>query len=470
MPVYVWIICVVVAGFLGWLIYSQVRRRRRPSRPATTCPLPYPTTAYQMPELPNGPKPGESLESRTQNCSLLYNILDESKTKEAKHRFHQNHHQIPNVGDCDLDCDDWFLQQLYESYLVKFLLEDPELTQKIISLYRRIYHHLGLDEEFVNGWVDEDSLYPVNQKGRDWTKYAKKYILQDLSGFYHDPTTVLMGADLLVEAKSKLSQDFAATRDYMFNNILKRVRGYRISRTDAPAEGIQVGNVRFDWEDLELDPRWYIQEAWVHPGRSRCLVNPLQGMYQHESARKFVPLECGISGSTNYWIWTALFSGVNMTLEETRLFLLSAFMVLNADGGHSLNEVLASAALTAIYWKEYLKYSKDRSLVPFIEGSNFAKHLYEVTKHVNPVGDQPFKKINYAEIANRIYNKGYPKHVNSTEPSEEEIELNQEIEAFYLWNRYQYQFGNYSTFLAHLPHAERAFDKVEAYVHEYCQG
>ena len=42
-----------------------------------------------------------------------------------------------------------------------------------------------------------------------------------------DPTTILLSADFLKILNGALPLEFSAIRDYMFNNILKRARGYR---------------------------------------------------------------------------------------------------------------------------------------------------------------------------------------------------------------------------------------------------
>ena len=215
----------------------------------------------------------------------------------------------------------------------------------------------------------------------------------------------------------------------------------------------------------------------MHPGRSKCRTTPLQGMYQHEAERVNIWIECGISGSTNYWIWTALFSGVNLTLRETRLFLLSAFMVLNADGGHSLMEVSSSATMSAIFWKDYLTYSKDRTLAPYINGSDFASNLYQITKDINPLGNRDIITIDIPKIANDIFNKkekAYPYRSNTNIVPPEEAKLRMTIESYMLQenSRANMQFGTYSTFLNQLPEISnirvKTINKLREYVQKYC--
>jgi hypothetical protein len=369
----------------------------------------------------------------TNNCSYM-SALQMSSSSE-KQLIIEKHIITPSTIKCDNECDNIFIQQLYESYLILLSLKDFHITSDILEIYRKVIdafktkvlngesaRSVGNNwEKLVQKWEAHKILYPVNQKERDWTSYKKPHILRDLAGIEHDPTAVLISGDFIKFLQFSLPAEFLSSRnDEFYRRIVHRVRGFRTNNKNRFKESTslqkllqfpgeykkesQVGITNFNFPDLKLPPRYYDTKPWMHPGRSKCDTHVLQGMYQHSVKDMDIPLVCNLSGSTNYWIWTALFSGVNMTVDEVRLYVFSAFLTMGADGGHSLMEVLSSATLSAIYLKHYDTYSKDKYLSKFIKASNFVENLYEATKDINPIGNKDVIKINYAYIANQIYN------------------------------------------------------------------
>ncbi len=435
------------------------------------------------PSLPNDtPRKGVNTEKESKQCAFMSNLisgdyLDEMIGTIEKHDPNCAGNQCQS--SCDMDCDNLYVSELYESYLLKFALQSRELSSEILRIYRKVFHKFGAKDLNVayEHWVNEEPLFPVSQKSRDWMQYKKEVALRDIIGVSHDPTSILLGGDFLKVLQYGLSDEFRAERDYMFNSILKKARGYR-TNSKKGREGLteaQIGITSFDLGDLEMRSDFYENKKWLHPGRSQCDTSPVQGMYQNEAVSRFIPLKCGISGSTNFWIWTALYSGVNLTPDEVRLFLLSAYIVLGADGGHSLMEVLSSAAMSAIYMKHYETYSKDLTLLPFIRGSNFAKNLYEVTKDINPIGNGEFMCIDFDAVANDIYSHGKYRMFNDTRnPDSVEIGHRKEIEAFFLREnaRFIRRFGDYTTFLDKIPELNKIRRKVgkklKQYVQNYC--
>lgn len=496
--------CIVVACVIFVIMYVKDSVNTVPY------PIAYPISNYN-PSRPviDTPRLGGMHEVLPIKRCGFYQALKFSEEVNAQKIIedHLNGDIVPSNIRCDVDCDNLFIAELYESYLVKFLLENVPLNMELIAIYKKIYDairkRIGNDKynDMIAYWDDNGPMFPVNQKDRNWSNNnsmqtfengnsINPYLLRQITGVSDfDPTTILLSADFLKTLNGALPLEFSAIRDYMFNNILKRARGYRTNSKNRVQPGTskrdkilatesQIGIAEFDYPDLVLQKdTYYNPYPWVHPGRSQCGVSPLQGMYEHEAERVNIPIECGISGSTNYWIWTALFSGVNLTLRETRLFLLSAFMVLNADGGHSLMEVLSSATMSAIFWKDYLTYSKDRTLVPYIEGSNFASNLYQITKNINPLGNSKIITINIPKVANDIFNRKtdvYPFFDDKKVVPPEEAKLRMTIESYMLQenSRANMQFGTYSTFLNQLPEISnirvKTINKLREYVQKYC--
>ena len=475
---------VVIAGVLVYM---------RTARMACASNLTYPITPLEQLDIPFMDRlETPDTTTRSQYCRLL--LSDASF--DRKRRLFCNH-VIPD-GDSQpvrLACHNVFLQQLFESFFVKYMLEDIGVTYAITLVHRKIFDRFeqGTIENLYKDWVDTDPpLFPVNQKNRNWDEYRKHDILQNLTGLRHDPTKVLLSGGLLKKLIKAIDPSFATVRDHVFNDILKRVRGYRTNsqKVRPIASSREVGIPNFDFEPLEFARTWYNLTAWNHPGRVQCGTVPLQGMYEHSAYERGIPIECGVSGSTNFWIWTALYSEADLTLEETRLLVLSAFVVLCADGGHSLMEVLSSCVLSSIYWHYYERYSKDRHLVPYLRRSSFARHLYDICKDINPIGNKEFICIDWDEVARDVYNsscasactdKECPKEAGCVFPGfndkanpVDDVRQRQRLEAFFGTEngRHRKPFGSYTTFLSQLTAdvqdlSDRSLRRVMAYVNQY---
>jgi len=454
--------------------------------------LTYPITNLSDIDIPTMDKKGTT--KKSEYCYILHSNISFSDKRELF--CNHNNSTIFDSPICDIQCHNVFLQQLYESFFAKYSLEDIKITYDIVLVHRKIFD--GFDKSVLlkeyKKWADAETPYfPVNQKNRNWSKYRKNDILMNITGLSHDPTTILLSGGLLKQLNYALPVSFTTIRDYVFNNILKRLRGYRTNsqETRQISATKQVGIPNFDYDALQFAHSWYKRLAWNHPGRVQCGTIPFQGMYEHSAYKKSIPIECGISGSTNFWIWTALYTKVNLDLTETRMLIFSAFLVLCADGGHSLSEVLSSCVLTSIYWKYYSRFSKDRTLVEYIDGSSFASNLYEVCKDINPIGNEKFICIDWNDVADKIYNtkcttgcddKQCPTDKNCIFPTFndkatpiDKLKTRQMLEAFFLMenNRNKKSFGSYTTFLDQLPKniddiSNNALHRVIDYTNEFC--
>lgn len=461
---------------------------------------PYEITTYIKPEL--GIKSDKYLKNtlKSNKCNYFSVLHSDVLSLEDKQYIIENHINIENDSICDQYCQNIVIQQLYESLLIKKLLENYSITSKITIVYNKIFNafknKLNLEnpnkyEEILMSWLKTIPYFPSNQKNRNWDMYNTNAIIQRLSGIDHDHTEILLGADFLKELGNYIPVEFKKIRNYSFNNILKRLRGYRTNQkhrrinNDKNSEYIkenQIGILNFNMDELKLSNKYYNPAPWKHPGRSECNINPLQGVYEHSAYKQDVPLECGLSGSVNFWIWTILYAEVNLTIEETLLVILSACIVLGADGGHSINEVLSSSTINAIFWKEYLKYSEDQKFSNYFQ-SEFAKNMYKITEKINPIGESKnFLEINTKEIGNNIYNNNCKKiekdnyddddknisemncHYlylsDSKNLSVEEIKRREELESFFSKGRRDYPFAMYSIFLDQLPELNQIRQEV----------
>ena len=436
------------------------------------------------------PKPGAQKLLSKERCTYVNSL----NTDTERQRIIEDHQFLKNTGkECDIDCDNLFIQELYESFLLKFLLEDVSLNSKLAAIYQKIFEGIRkkvgdtVYQAAVQSWYSTPSMFPSNQKSRQANRFFNiNPLLGSLAGAEHDPTTILLAGDFLKSLNVLVTPEVRLRRDFMFERLLKRIRGYRTNQKNRFAPGtknlaaeLQIGIAEFNFDDLILQKNsYYTPTPFVHPGRSQCKTLPLQGMFSHNASKNYIPIECGISGSTNYWIWTALFSGANLNMEETRLFLLSAFIVLGADGGHSLMEVLGSATLSSIFWVDYLKYARNRELEPYITGSTFAKNLYNITKNINPIGNDDIITIDRLKVADDMYNLGdktpFELYEDTKTPTPGETLKRQTLESYFLSenSRKNLPFGKYTTFLDQIPEISsdrlQAITELTKYSLKYC--
>ena len=487
---------------------TSISRSSTPGSALCENTLKYPIT--QEEDLPiakmKDDRPSLNNKGLTNECYYKHILMSKKYDFCQKMNILCNHNIIPELSgiECDVDCHNMFISELYESFLLKFLIENLNITYDIVQLHKKIFDSFDpiVVQQQYNDWVAiNPALFPANQKNRDWSKYHKEQILKNIVGLEHDPTKLLLSGGFLKQLQHSLPEKFTMTRNYVFNNILKRARGYRTNLKIRNMSEPQIGITSFDLDELNYNPTYYDIQPWKHPGRSICGTLPIQGMYEHSAYEHFIPLKCGISGSTNFWIWTALFSGVNFTIEETRMFVLSSYIVLGSDGGHSLNEVLSSCTLSSIYWKYYKKYATDPYLSNFIDGSTFANNLYKITKDINPIGDKEIICIDFDQVANWIYNGNcstdfksgdsgkngkndqvdqpksnchFPAFHDKKSPADDLVSR-QEIEAFFLIenDRINKPFGAYSIFLDQLsPEVNNINNEsilnVIQYIKKYC--
>lgn len=490
------VLVVVIIGVLSRVLVVLYKHAPRTNSSPCADKLEYPITPLERLDIPYL----EDVTTRTMTTASQYcDVLLSDRPFAQKRLLFCNHDATTlEASPVRLACHNTFLQQLYESYFVKYILEDIGTSYAITLVHGKIFAEFNQDviKGLYAEWVDADPpLFPVNQKNRNWDQYRKHDILQNLTGLRHDPTKVLLSGGLLKKLIKAIDAPFAERRDHVFNDILKRVRGYRTNsqKVRSVVSTNEIGILNFNFEPLEFARTWYNRAAWNHPGRVQCGTLPLQGLYEHSAYNLGIPIECGVSGSTNFWIWTALYSRVDLTLEETRLLVLSAFVVLCADGGHCLMEVLSSCVLSSIYWRHYERYSKDTYLLPYIKNSSFAHHLYDICKDINPVGNGELLCIDWDEVADEVYNSKcddkcsdtscptepdcvFPSFNDKAKPVDNVLQR-QRLEAFFATEngRHLKPFGAYTTFIDQLSSDVRqindhALRRVMVFANEYFAG
>lgn len=365
---------------------------------------------------------------------------------------------------CDVDCSNARMGELYESLLLKALLQDAPLAEAMLAVHEKVFAGLRARnpvryEALRREWRSAPSAFPVNQKGLGVRVQANRVTLS-ADWLKHLALSDLLGGEL------------AEWRDYFFNSVLHRVRGYRTNQKGRSGVESQVGITNFDYAPLQVPIEG--AEAWMHPGRSKCLTDVRQSTLQRTMDYRDVPSACGMSGSTNFWTWTALASGADLSAGEARLLLLSAYVTLGSDGGHSLQEVLSSAALNATVFREAATYAADSALARLVGRSGFAASLEEVTREMNPVGvswrgplSTRMVPDDREAVGRRMFEKGYPAHKDKRVESWEAKAMRRELERFFLQGRRFEPFAHYTGFLGAIPGVARLVPEVLAQLRAY---
>lgn len=426
---------------------------------------------------PNFKEADASSATPTQKCELFETLTNGAGASLEEKQKKVEAHGAGDSTDgkwCNAGCENVFLEEFYETAIVKRFLEDQALVSQTLGVYKKIVRSVAAKRgaDFVrkvfDEWVkDEDAQFPASQKNRDWSRYTRRFALEDITGMAHDPTSLLLAADFLKRLAFALPEDFQKYRDDFHWSIQRRLRGFRNNQKNRDGEESTFGIMSFDDDYAKLPLRYFQAKPWLHPGRSKCKVSPPQGIFEHSMHEHGVPLKCGLSGSSNFWTWTAMYGNPEapLTPEEVRLYVLSSFVVMAADGGHSLMEVLGGMTSTAIFWRHYAQYAPaDKAfLAPYLEGNGFAATLYDVLQSLNPFGSgdidcaEPFDALG-KEVYGRIFENRYDKDVPNPPP--EEVRDRQKVEAFFLreGDRYLKPFGNYATFLDQLPELQQVRD------------
>jgi hypothetical protein len=385
---------------------------------------------------------------------------------------------------CDVDCDNLRIQEVYESFFIKYMLEDPSLSERILRVHEKVFAGLRRRsptafERVSRQWRSKPSQFPVNQKG-NYTSVA---------------TSVPLSAGLLKTMaldKTVVGESLVSMREYIFEAVMHRTRGYRTNQkgrfepgTTKYKKETQVGIANFDYPELELmTPEGARPAAWMHPGRSQCKVSVIQSSYQRASVQRDLVQACGVSGSTNFWVWTALSSGADLSESEVRLLLLSAYVTLGGDGGHSLQEVLSSAALTSVVFQASLRYAPSSDLAELVRSSTFAASLARVTYRSNPLGvfqgsvrplsTRVDEQVDLDEVGRKIFAREYKAVPDTRSLTVKEQELRRELEAFFMQGRRHFPFSRSQDFWGNIPGApeaeQAAVRAVNAYKSRYCSG
>lgn len=396
-------------------------------------------------------------------------------------------------ASCSQQCNDLNLNKIYESLIAYEILNSPELNKDLSKVTNKIMEAMKTElgnitfESSVKYWSkyikDNKISYPSLQRKLVLDEY--KYPVMNLS--VTDKLKYIIGLPITNNGKNYLNSipnvglafDFIATnakkhdkkidldghkgtissikegpfyikeRDYFFNSIGRRLRGYRGNLPSSQQTLTdQFGISPLDVSELKA-PKNGIK--WTDQ-RTHCLTEPNSNLYSTSISKLQIPLVCGISGSTNIAATAIFVYKVDLNEDEMRKFILLTWAVLSYDTGHSLQEVLTSAKLTSIYFTGVSKstnslYHDFKSII----NTKSLVSLQKVTKLVSPLTEidktVPVDLKKWEDIENKVFGSdpkdGQKHYYNEIASSEEQKSFEQTQEEKAIRADLEYYFSRY---------------------------
>jgi hypothetical protein len=366
------------------------------------------------------------------NAGIIEELWNRIENHDSEFKPYHSH-------KCDASCNDLSINSIYESLLVKNIIGNPDLNDRISKIYKKLFASFSQKnkgfEDVVKVWTNVQD--PANKVKT--LPVAQKQLLSSEQRFSElmIKNNPLMQFDFLLHnarwaEKTGTEKVMKEKRDRFFRKILNPLRGPR-NDLFTGRYNKQLGISKIDLPELEIENG----VPWKHWGRDICFVPPHGSMYAQAAISKNIPVVCGISGTTNLALWSVFSSKIDLSSEELRLLLLSIWSSLCADGGHSLQEVLATAKVNAIYLKEQFKIDSElRGLI----SEKTLDNLIEVTQEMNALGGPAHEhqpKIKFDELWNKL-----SKTQSIEQP--EEAQLRKEMEHYF--NQYGLNADNFGRY------------------------
>jgi hypothetical protein len=308
--------------------------------------------------------------------------------------------------------------QLWKLYAQTTDKKDPQLPIAYVFSQGRDWTHQGpiLYSEF--DWVSKTQLASFLAGFREYLTTHHPQVRLD------EWKEDLKQYELFLEQMHQLRQQVHV----LINNVRGPRQNDSLAMRPNGIKRSQTGTMSRDEPLLQFKRFAPPIKKW---GRDVCSFNSdwvaptgiYSNMYMNEMRRDGIPIVCGISGST--WLIVSLWliayirvtspnefrdpligyyeshpattDAYRMSREQVlnpELFLFyvfGTFVMLNADGGHSLNEVLATIRIAYVYFKfELIQFtSMDTDYIQFTKNQlrTFAEtHLEPIVSRCNPLG------------------------------------------------------------------------------------
>lgn len=202
--------------------------------------------------------------------------------------------------------------------------------------------------------------------------------------------------------QTQLTHEYFTERDYYFNSIGKRMRGYRKNR-NPKKRTLYYGISIYDIPELKAPKK---SVPWRNWGRDSCIVEQNKNFYGKSVYQLSIPLRCSVSGTTNLALWPIYTYGLKLNEDDLKYFILAVWATLSLDTGHTLQEVLSSVKISAIYLKELIKYN-DKNYINIKNSmpKNTLRNMVKVVQNIRPLGnsDETVDRNRMMKIRNKIY-------------------------------------------------------------------
>ncbi|WP_148698217.1 hypothetical protein [Silvanigrella aquatica] len=343
----------------------------------------------------------------------------ENHSSNTEVDFFGNTYTPSDNSKCAQNCNDLNLNKVYESLIAVNVRKNHELNKEFSLINLKIITEMRQEmkdefNKFLNNWInlkDDKIIYPSLQRQKyqtvnDLPANANKnqkltYVLGlpiTINGIVYinpNPDSSLQ-YDYIIS--NSLGDSFKGTgdrvglinstaifkneREYSFRAFILPLRGYR--KDFKYEQTLQYGISDLDVEELKAPPG---SLGWINQ-RAHCFVEPNVTLYSKSIHAKNIPIACGLSGSTNLAITSLFAYNINLSEKEMRLFLLQAWSILSIDTGHSLQEVLSTAKLIAIYYNALLKQhdTEYKYLINYFP-KNTLNNLNLITKEIRPLDE-----------------------------------------------------------------------------------
>lgn len=287
------------------------------------------------------------------------------------------------------NCKDYLPHEWAEyrtSLLMVALYQNPKSTFDLkLFMHKMIINlisSLNLDLQYeLERYINELNTAKQNERARSYPVAQSQVWIpgQNIAGIWNDVYGLINFTKWLWSMiyngtyYTKENCDEVSLNDNLMIEIFQQkmfkiqnaLRGYREDiKTSDKDKTPYVGISPFKNEILKKTVNSLVNptiEPWIHPGSKKCFVADFGGYgamiksYREnndQNIKMYSSLQCGISGSVNYFVFlyllsTNIVSDTNTRKNLQRLFLIISLQ-LAGDGGHNFREIIFGITVIAI--------------------------------------------------------------------------------------------------------------------------
>ena len=289
-------------------------------------------------------------------------------------------------------CSDESIYRVHESLFTLFLSQNEEFSDEVFGIYRRILEAMRQDPRLQATESNTQSSlenWDANRNPDLTLQFTQKHTHNAslLPKLFPAPVPEERGSFtlaidyILFNAKSHDHRgpppNLKRIRDGFHNSVHIPLKGSRRNR-DNSARRSQAGIVNFDLPILNIPNA----QPWKKWGRDVCTFSTDNSEFNLTSRKLNIPIVCGLSGTTTMILWSILNSGVTLNANDLRLIILSIWIALNFDGGHSLQEILSAIRLSS----DFIAQNLSNEVIRNSFSPETLTHLFEISRSFSGTG------------------------------------------------------------------------------------